>query len=221
MNRKEIRDRILLALNDSPTDPQFWSTEELDDVIQDSQEVLAEEVEAIKRTAYKVKHDGMQFVTLASIADDVMAPYRLWDNENERLHVRTMRELDKRRQRWLEVTADRPDFWYPVSWNMFGIYPATANGGGWLRIDYLAWPTALLDDEDKPETMEADHDALVTYGIYFGLMKQWDALRALDYFQQFVRRWADSQTRHEIDRLQGRIWTRHVNGHDLAGQERQ
>ena len=208
MNRKQIRDRILYALNDSPETPVFWSHDELNDVIQDGQEVLAEEVEALKRTAYVVKHDGMRLVNLASIADDVMSPYRIWDNENKRLQVTTMQRLDKRRQRWLEVTGDRPDSWYPVSWALFGIYPAQADGGGWLRIDYLGWPTPLVDDGDEPETLDADHDPLVLYGIYYGLMKQWDALRAMDYFTQFIARFTDAEYRNGIERMQSRLWRR-------------
>ncbi len=209
MNRQAIRDRILLALNDSPTSPVFWTLEEIDEVIQEGQEVLAEEVEGLKRTAYVPRHDGMQFCSLAAVAGDVMAPYRVWVGDKQhRLQVTTMQHLDNRRERFLETTGTRPDWWYPVSWNLFGIYPALTTGEGYLQVDYLGWPTPLVDDFDEPELPEADHDGLVLYGVYTGLMQQWDMVRALDYFTQFIARWSDSTMRDGVNRMQTRQWRR-------------
>jgi len=216
MTRSEIRTRILYQLNDSPTDPVAWSNAELDAVIQEAEEVLAEEAQGLHRTAYIPRHDGMQFVTLASISDDIMAITRIWDNENEhRLQPLSMTQLDTERNRWMEDTGDRPYWWFPVAWNLFGVHPPTAIGGGTLRIDYLAWPTPMEEDGQSPEWPEADHDSLVLYGVYLGLMKQWDAQRGLDLFVQFTQAWQGSKARNGIRRVKAGRMQRHGQGRRL------
>lgn len=198
MTRGDLRRRILLALNDDPTSPVFWSVHEVDDIIHEAQEVIAEEVAGLKKTAFVPKRDGATFYSLASVADDVMAPFRVFDRDKERrLRVISMQKLDQQRMRFWEVTGDQPHWWYPVNWNLFGVYPSGAEGGGWLEVNYLAWPTEMIDDDESPLLPEADHDGMVLYGVYLGLMQQWDAVRALDYFTQFLQRWGDSRIRHE------------------------
>lgn len=212
MTRLELQTRILRQLNDSPTSPIFWSAAEVQDMIQEGQEIMAEEVRALRKTAYVPKRDGTQLYTMQTFAPDVMAPYRLWDMDlSRRLEVITMAELDADRERWLEVTGDQPFWWYPAGWTWFGVYPATATGGGWFRMDYLAWPTALLDDMSEPEWPEPDHDGLVLYGVYLGLLQQWDIVRATDLLTQVVARWTDSRARDGIRRLQASLWQREGN----------
>ena len=199
MNRQEIRNRILYQLNDSISTPDFWDLSELDDTIQEAQEILAEEVQSLKATAHVPRQDGTMFYSLAAVADNVMSPLRVWlPDEQHRLRPTTMRWLNRERQRWMEDTTDYPDYWFPVSWYSFGVYPGTTTGRGLLAIDYLQWPDEMISDSDEPEFPLPDHDALVIYGVYAGLMKQWDIIRAVDLFTQFVSRIPDASYRSEI-----------------------
>lgn len=204
MTRSEIRQRILESLNESATSPVFWSTTQIDGLIDEGQEILAEEAGAIKRTAFQALKDGTTYYYTRGIAPDIMAPYRIWlTHLGRRLTTVSLSELDKRNERWVDVNGE-PEYWFPVSWDLFGIYPHPATGGGVMRMDYLAWPRSLLDDSDEPEYRRADHDALVLYGIYDGLMKRWDVAKATEMFNLFMERWAMAQARAGIREVQSR-----------------
>ena len=208
MTRQQIRDRILIALNESTTSPVFWSTAQLDAVIDEASEVLAEEAKAIKRTAFVGRQPGVTYYSTRGIAPDVMAIYRIWlPDLNRRLIAVGISELDKQNETWPTVNGD-PEYYFPVSWDCFGVYPHPASGGGTMRIDYFAWPRTLLDDSDEPEFREADHDALVLYGIYDGLMKMWAAPRALEMFNLFLDAWKTGRARAGVREQQSRYYQR-------------
>jgi len=208
MNRGQIRDRILGALNESTTAPVFWTTAQLDDVIDEASEVLAEEAKAIRRTAFVARQAGVIYYSTRGLAPDVMAVTRIWLSDlSKRLTAVSIAELDAQNVTWPTATGD-PEYWFPVSWDLFGIYPHPATGGGVLRVDYLAWPRTLVDDEDEPEFREADHDALVMYGVYDGLMKQWNAGRALELFNRFISQWETGRARNGVREQQARVYQR-------------
>ena len=208
MTRADIRARILSALNESVTSPVFWTTTQLDAVIGEASEVLAEEAKAIRRTAFLARQAGVIYYSTRGLAPDVMAVTRIWlPDLNRRLTAVSIGELDAHNETWPTVTGD-PEYWFPVSWDLFGVYPHPATGGGLFRVDYLAWPRVLLDDDDEPEFREADHDALVLYGVYDGLMKQWNGPRALDLFNRFVDAWQVGRARSGVREQQSRFYQR-------------
>lgn len=211
MTRAQIRDRILAALNESTTAPVFWSTAQLDATIAEASEVLAEEAKAIRRTAFVGRQPGSTYYFLRGLAPDVMAVTRIWlPDSSKRLTAVSIAELDAQNETWPLATGD-PEYWFPVSWDCFGIYPHPAAGGGLLRIDYLAWPRTLLDDEDEPEFRDADQDSVVMYGIYDGLMKKWDAARALELFNRFIEQWQTGKARNGVRETQARVFQRNNN----------
>lgn len=205
MNRQEIRDRILHGLNEDTSSPSFLSTTQVDSTIDEACQILSEEASAIKRSLTVPKRPGARFYNTRGLADNMMIPYRIWDMDTERkLDAKTMLELDEHDRRWVDTTGD-PWVWFPYSWDVFGIYPYPATAGGVLKIDYLAWPLALQDDSDEPEFSESDHDGIVLYGVYDGLLKMWDAQRAIAIFAKFVEKWGDSKARHAARAMDYRI----------------
>jgi hypothetical protein len=215
MDRQEIRDRTLQALNESTSSPVFFTITQLNGFIEDALQVIAEEVSDIRRTAYVPMRDGAALYSIHAIAENVMSPYRVTLHEQDsRLQYILMDELDRIRQRWLDESADSPDYWYPVSWDMFGIWPAPITATGYLRVDYLAWPTPLTDDLDVPEFSLETHDAAVLFGIAEGLLHQWDTARALDYWLQFTALWRDRAGRVETNRLRHAMISRLETGRD-------
>lgn len=208
MTRQQLRDRILQVLNESTSAPVFWTTAQLDAVIDEACEVLAEEAKAIKRTAYVSRQSGAIYYSLRGVAPDVMAIYRIWlPDLDKRLVAVSLAELDQHHTTWQTTTGD-PEYWFPISWDCFGIYPHPSTGTGLLRLDYLAWPRQLLDDSDEPEFRDADHDALVLYGIYDALMKQWNAPRALEIFARFMDLWQTGRARSGVRETQARLMQR-------------
>lgn len=208
MTRSQIRDRILNALNESTSAPVFWSTAQLDAVIDEASEVLAEEAKAIRRTAFVGKQPGTTYYFTRGIASDVMAITRLWlPDQDKRLIPCSLSELDAQNEQWPTVTGE-PEYWFPVSWDCFGIYPHPTTGGGVIRVDYLAWPRPLLDDDDEPEFREADHDSLVIYGVYDALLKQWNAPRAMELFARFMQQWETGRARNGARESQARVYQR-------------
>ena len=208
MNRSEIRDRILAALNESTSSPVFFSTTQLDSVIQEASEVLAEEARCIRRNVYFARQPGTTYYSTRVIATDVMAITRLWLSDlDRRLVAVSIAELDAHHETWQTVTGD-PEYWFPVSWDTFGVYPHTATGSGLFKADYLAWPRELLDDEDESEFRLADQDSLVMYGVYDGLMKQWNHQRASQIFARFIEQWETGRARNGIREAQARTFQR-------------
>lgn len=212
MTRAQIRDRILAALNESTSAPVHWSTAQVDSVIDEASEVLAEEAHAIRRTAFVARQAGATYYFTRGLAADVMAITRIYlPDVNRRLSAISLAELDAHHETWATVSGD-PEYWFPVSWDCFGVYPKSASGGGVLRVDYLAWPRVLLDDDDEPEFREADQDALVLYGVYDGLLKQWNGQRALEVFTRFVDHWTVGKARNGVREMQNRTYQRSAGG---------
>jgi hypothetical protein len=214
MTRSELTERILRQLNDSPTAPIFWSLGEIHDLLQDGQELLAEEADALRKTVYVPRRTGALFYSLAGLADDIMGITRIWmPDRHERLEPTTLTAMGHRN--WLSWPGTQPYVWFPLSWHAFGVYPHAAQGSGVFEVNYVAWPTALLDDGDEPDCPEPDQDGLVLYGIYHGLMKQMMPHVAADYFQQFLARWTDATARNGVREFQARHWQRtmsHAHG---------
>lgn len=208
MNRQEIRDRILQGLNESTSSPSFFTTAQVDEYITDGQEIMAEEIAAIKRSLIVPKRASTTYYNTRGLATDMMVPYRIWDVSNERrLEAHTMLELDAHQERWIDTTGD-PWWWFPLSWDTFGVYPRPAGPGGVYRVDYLAWPRELIDDGDVPETHNSDHDGLVLFGIYEGLLKMWNVPQAIKVFSDFSETWGDTNVRHAIKGFERRMMAR-------------
>ena len=206
MNRGEIRSRILDGLNDPGA--IFWATAEMDEVIEDGMEVMAEEAQSVKRTAFVPFRDGTAYYSLRGIADDVISIYRLRDETNsQNLNPVTLSELDSHNERWVDV-AGNPERWFSISWDLFGIYPVPAAGGGIMRVDYFAWPRTLMDDLDEPELSLGDHESLVDYGIYEGLLKRWDFKRAVEALSPFAREVLGAKARDGVNRIEARDMSR-------------
>lgn len=208
MTRAEIRNRILSASNESTSAPVFWTTAQIDAIIDEASEVLAEEAKAIRRTAFVARQAGAIYYSTRAVAPDVMAITRVWlPDSSLRLTAVSMAELDAQNRTWATATGD-PEYWFPVSWDTFGLYPHPATGGGLLRIDYMAWPRTLIDDDDEPEFREADQDSLIMYGLYDGLLKKWDTARALELWARFMGQWQTGRARNGVRETQTRSFQR-------------
>lgn len=209
MTRAEIRARILDLVNE-PQTPVFYAEAELHAIIDEAAEVVCEESGAVKRTSYVALDAGRTYYSIHSLGREVMAPWRLWmpgagSAQYRRLHACSMSELDAVNATWPETTGD-PWYWFPVSWDLFGLYPRMAAGGGQLRVDYLAWPEPSDDDLSEPEMLEGDHDALVLYGAYDAAMKRWDTATGLQAFALFLQRFRQAKGRSTVGRVQSRAF---------------
>ena len=206
LTREELRARILTALNESPTSPVFWSAAEINDVIDEGAEVICEEAGAVKRTHFLPMLPGCTYYSLQALGPRVQSPWRIWDHtRNHRLETTSMAELDERLQIWHTV-SEQPWNWFSVSWDTFGIFPHPLAGGGILRVDTLEWPRALQDDDDEPELMAGDADALVAYGLADGSAKQWDPQTLVMAWTLFVQRITGAVDRTGAGAMQSRAW---------------
>ena len=80
-----------------------------------------------------------------------------------------------------------------------------AEGGGTFEVEYLSWPEALLADGHVPQHDERLQDGMVIYGVYLGMMKKWDILRAQDHFVRFVNFWSDVAAKKESRQFQNML----------------
>lgn len=207
MTRAEIQARILSGLNESTTAPAFVSTTEVADLIDEAAEVLAEELGAVRRTVFVEQRPGAMYYSLHGLGQRIIAPYRIWDHAREyRLPAVTYDDLDKRMRNWPTATG-QPACWFPVSWDIFGLWPRASAGGGLLQIDCTAWPRVLMDDNDEPEMLASDLDALTAYGIYGGALKRWDSDSAALAWKEFAVRFGEGRGRAGAA-LEARTWQR-------------
>lgn len=206
MNLSEIKQRILHNINDQVDNPVFFTDTQLDALVNEGAEFVVAETRMVRRSTWLPLRGSNTFYSLQTVADDVLLPYRIWSNANSsRLTVTSMEELDQFQQRWQD-TAATPEMWFPVSWDLIGVYPRPSSSGGILRIDYFAWPTSLAVDEDRPEG--GIHDALVLYGTYLGLLKQWDANRAIEAFKRLQSQTLFDKADSGIKRIGHRSFSR-------------
>ncbi len=179
----------------------------------EANEVLCEDSRAIHRSAILPLRPGMGFVYMPSIAPDIMTPTRIWDHTRKRrLTAVSMSQLDDHQERWLN-TPGIPEVWFPVSWDIFGIYPSPAAPGGVLRVDYIAWPRELMDDDDESELPNATQDALVLYGQYMGILKKWDGENAMISLKALQAHRAVADARSGISRMSVRRFQRTQRPH--------
>jgi len=189
VNRGEIRNRILDGLSDSFSSPVGSTEAQLNEVIQEASEVLAEEIEAVKRTVFFPLQEGVTYIYTPGLAPDLMMPKRLWNPTTSKpLTAVSLKELDEFKEDWESVVGN-PDSWAALSWDIFAIFPHPATAGGVLRLDYLAWPRELLDDDDEPEFPESVQDGIVLYGLYDGLLKRYDVRNGVDMLNGFTEMW--------------------------------
>ena len=208
MTRDELQRRILEAVGDDPDHPVFFSSNQLNRLTDEANEILAEDTRAIRRTALVPLKAGIGFVYIPAIAPDFMAPMRVWNHVSGlRLPTLSMAELDQLFIRWQDTTGT-PELWFPVSWDLLGVYPRPAAAGGVLRIDYIAWPRSLMDGADRTELPEATHDALVLYGQYQGVLKKWDSIVADIPLQALTKHKAIANGRSGISRISVRSFQR-------------
>lgn len=208
MNLGEIKTRILEAIDDDPDDPVFFSGAQLQTLVEDATEVLCEATRAVKRSAILPLRPGMGFIYTPSIAPDIMTLTRIWDHtRSRRLTAVSMADLDEHQERW-QNTNGVPEVWFPVSWDVFGIYPAPSTAGGALRVDYIGWPRNYLDDEDESELPNATQDALVLYGQYMGILKKWDTQNAMIALKALQAHRSVAEARSGISRMSVRSFQR-------------
>ena len=208
MTRAELRRRVLQALNDDTTSPVFWSTAEIDTLLDEGQEVLAEQTPAFTRTFTVPLRNGTALYRLGGVGERIMTPTRLWlPGEHRRLEAVTLSDLDARHEEWLTVTGT-PWCWAPVDWETFTIWPAPATGGGILDVTCYVWPVPLQSDADRPELPEADQEALVLYAEADGHAKQWDVARGTDVYKAFLARAVQSRNTNVAGQFRARHWVR-------------
>lgn len=206
MTRGELRDRILTGLNESTSAPVFWSAAQINQTINEGLELISEEAEAVKRTAFVALRPGTTYYSTRGIAPDMFMPWRLWlHTTNRRLTATSASELDRDHETW-ETVSGVPEWWFPMGWDWFGVWPKATTGGGVLRVDYFSWPRALEDDSDEPELYLNDHEGLIFYGVYDGLLKRWDLERALGLWALFLGCVGDNVGRTGILRQQARTF---------------
>ncbi len=208
MNRNELKLRIRDTIDDDPSGV-FFSDDQLDALIDEVQEILVGETKSVHRTVTIPIRPGGQFLYLTSFAPDLMMPVRIWNNaNNSRLQATSIDNLSTFHQKWPTVTGPDPQFWFTVSWDIVGIFPRPVTGSGTLRVDYLAWPRVLNDDEDAPEIMEASHDAIILLASYFGELKKWNAISAQNIFQQVQKHGVFADGRSNVGKIIFRTFNR-------------
>lgn len=208
MTRAELRARILRLLYDDPEAPVFWQVEEINALLDEAQEFLAEEVEALTRTVVIPQRQGVMLHNLRGLSQQIMRPYRLWsDTRSERLTQITMRELDASLPRWME-TRGAPQYWFSVSWETFGVWPVPAHRGGTLRVESLIWPDPVTNEDVDLAWSLPTQDALVPYVLCAGALKEQDVARARDYEAQALSFARARRGKEGVNRLQTGPWGR-------------
>ncbi len=205
MTKGELKLRVQAALND--TTGVAWTESQVGYALLEAAEVLAEESRGIKRSVLVPLQEGANYYYVQAVAPDMLFPYRVWSQRDERrLTALTLKELDQYHEQWDTVTGD-PEVWCPLSWDCFVLWPRPSDGGGWLRIDYVAWPQEIEDDEEW-EFPDQSQDALVHYALYDSLLKYYDKEAADTHLSLFLMQGLQGSNRSGLRKDQAREWGR-------------
>lgn len=206
MNRSDLTTRVLIELGESSTAPIFWDTDEIHTVLQDAQESMAERIGGIKRTAMLSLEAGAMFYPLRALAPDLLKLTRIWSPSRDmRLTAVTRDQLDRHHELWRTVQGS-PENYLSMGYDWIGVWPIPDVSGILLRIDYTAWPRTLDSESDWPEFLEPDHETIVRYGVYDGLMKRWDIAQAVPVFMEFEARLGLGHNRSGTEKMKARNW---------------
>lgn len=210
MRYSDIRTRIQNSLADEQA--VFLDATTTDLLILEGLETIAEATAAVRRTVFVPRLPGQIYFFANAIAPDLMYPTRLWNYANQRPLIATsLNELDDFLERW-ERTTGIAEFWFPVGWDFFGVWPGASAGGSILRVDYVAWPRRNITADGKPELPEATQEALVYYGRYAGLLRQRDVEGALAMWDLFLAELGLSNAHSGARRIQGMTNQRNQRG---------
>lgn len=185
MDRAALRARIQDSIGE--TVGVWLSTSQLNTLIDEAQEVVAEELQSGQRTGLIPLEAGETFFSTLRLPFPVMVPRRLWTPINDRRLVATsMEELDHQHQDWRSDVGD-PEAWFPVDWQTFGIWPKSASGGGLIKVTCIVWPDSMEADSDEPDLSGIDEDAIVLYAQYDALLKYYDLNQAGQVLNELLR----------------------------------
>lgn len=184
MTRQDIRNSVLRAINDP--NAVFFPTSDANEVIEEAQEFMAEFGTPVTRRVLVPTRAQRTYYRLSIYAVDAMMPVRIYSAANTRvLDVRSLDWLDAYDVDW-EATTGSPHLWFPRGWDQFGIFPKPASDGGILRVDYLAWPQALLHDGATPEFADVDHEALILYTLCDAFLRGGQITDAMSAWKQLM-----------------------------------
>lgn len=208
MTRGELRRQLYRLIDEDADDPQFLTTPQANQVLDEACDILAEETEALKRRYFLARPPGVLLHSLHAWGTRLMSPYRMYAPAwRRRLQAVTTAELDRRSRVWW-VEQGEPQVFCSLSWDTLLIWPAAHSGGEIVEIDLLVWPDALLDDGDRPEWPEADHDGLILWGMYETFLKRWELDRAQVVLAQFMQALERSRGRGGSRRIDAGIQAR-------------
>lgn len=207
MSRVALRQSIQLRLGDP--DGVFMPDTEANDLIQEAQEIMAEHGPPVMRRVGIPIQAYRTYYRLTEFAADAMAPVRIYyPGRTAPLEPTTQEELDAKVANWTAMTG-APSQWFSRGWDQFGVFPKSESDGGFLWVDYLAWPQVLLHDGAESEFGPEDREAIIAYGWYDGVLlsAQTDAVKpAWENFTALLKAGTERRANLTTDRsykLQG------------------
>jgi hypothetical protein len=196
MTKAEMRDEVHRMLND--TSGTLIPADEVDDLLQEAQELMAEHGAPVIRRSGVPLQSYRTFYRLSEFAPDAIQPVRLYSTRLlAPLEPISMEELDVRAVNWI-ATVGPPTAWFPRGWDQFGIYPKPSGDEGLLWIDYLAWPQVMLVEWSVSEFDEEDHETLVAYGWYDGILRSNQLDEIKEAWQSFAGLLKSGYTRRGV-----------------------
>jgi len=210
MRRPELRRRIYRMIDDNPDSPASITVADVNELIDEALEVVSEEIRYRSKTSYVPLFAGAQFYNLLAYDPLAYSPIRFWLMDREEpLRFTTIGALNREENNWLDFSADRPDYWFPVDHWTFGIYPRVTEGSGEvLRVDYYAWAAAVIDDYMILPYDDPTLDAVIDYVVYSVHMRRWDMMQGGKKFEQFAGLFHDSSVVREVRRYNNAMMAR-------------
>jgi hypothetical protein len=208
VNRRELTQKVLHALNDDPEAPVYWAPGEIHEYLAEALEVMAEDVPFVKRTFTVPRRPGVSVYQVSGISPTILAPYRVYlPDYQRRLESKTLHDLDGRYPYWMEAVG-LPEAWIALSWDQFMVALHETTSTGTLELNCYCWPSPLDDDNAVPELQPTSHEALVDYAAGLGSLKSWEGPEVVKYWQAFFKKAGHSKSQAGINRVQERYWSR-------------
>lgn len=192
MQFSEMQTEVFRRLNESSSDPAYWTVDDVKAAINDGYESISDAAEWFTSWVFWEPDEETTYFDLELLPEySFIRVSSIYNNLTSRWLVpSSIRELDNSmRPRWENVTGP-PERYFFRSPYKIGIYPKTAEdtlpAASTLTLYFTCLPDRLEQDGDTPKFLQELHFGLIEYALYDLLVQDGETELALDHWNKYL-----------------------------------
>ncbi len=204
MNFLTLKQRVLRKLNESVSDPQFWSLTDIGDFLNEGYSDLMAGVKILEKSSTLSTVANQMIYPLASDCLGITRMY--YETSDHLIQPITFEELN-RIDLWFSQTTDTYPYYRlsHVGTQKILLYPKVVSSeSNCITYWYRYFPVDLFFDDDIPSTPKTFHDALIDYAVFVGLLriKSWEKAKVFLDIYQTKKQSLANLSKNQVNRIQ-------------------